>query len=172
MSTPASSQVPRVLYAARPATLPRVVSAVLLAVLALWTVLLTVEALREPTRGRWLIVVFCLVLGTLVGLGLLRPAFLVTPEGLVSRGPLRTRRVAWAEVARVEVGTSVLERGATVVVLRDGRTLVPPITAARRAVFRGESTGDHGHDLRHPAAPTRAAIDAHVRYLRGLGPRS
>lgn len=41
------------------------------------------------------------------------------------------------------------------------------ITEARSAMRRGERTSDHGPGLRGAARPTRAAIDAHRRWLRG-----
>lgn len=94
-------------------------------------------------------------------------SFTVTTEGIVLRGFLRTRRIPWREIDRIEVDHGWVHRGQTVVVLHDGRRLGSPLTEARAAMRRGERTSDHGADLKHPARPALAAIDAHRRWLRG-----
>lgn len=96
-----------------------------------------------------------------------RSAFLVTTEGVVDRWSIGGRRASWEDVERIEVEQQFHGRGRTVVVTRSGRRWSSLITSPRHSLLRGESTFDHGPDLRTPAIPTRAAIDAHVRYLRG-----
>ena len=96
-----------------------------------------------------------------------RPRFIVSTAGVEIRTPLRTRRIPWADVAIIEVDRGWTHQGQTVVVLHDGRRIGAPITEARSAMRRGERTADHGPGLRDPAIPTRAAIDAHRRWLRG-----
>ncbi|MGP9539657.1 PH domain-containing protein [Brachybacterium sp. AOP43-C2-M15] len=96
-----------------------------------------------------------------------RPRFTVSTTGLEIRTPLRTRRLPWAEIAVVEVDHGWVHQGQTVVVLRDGRRIGAPITEARSARRRGERIADHGPGSREPAITTRAAIDAHRRWLRG-----
>lgn len=96
--------------------------------------------------------------------------FTVTTEGVIVRNLLRWSRIPWDAVAVVEVDRSVLGRGATVIVRRDGTRVRSELTAARSAIRRGESTFDHGPDLMQPARPTRAAMQAHQEFL-GLRPR-
>lgn len=96
-----------------------------------------------------------------------RPRFTVSTAGVEIRTPLRTRRLPWSEVAIIEVDQGWVHEGQTIVVLRDGRRIGAPITEARSAMRRGERTTDHGPGLREAAIPTRAAIDAHRRWLRG-----
>jgi hypothetical protein len=97
----------------------------------------------------------------------LRQSFTVTTHGITVVGQLRTRRIPWARIRVVRVSQRLIDRGAADVVLHDGSTVRSPLTAARSAIRRGESAYDHGADLRSPARPARAAIEAHRRYLRG-----
>ncbi|WP_129658125.1 PH domain-containing protein [Rothia halotolerans] len=139
----------------------------LLAALALaWNVGLF---LRGAGPTAWSILgtlLFIAVPSTPILLGV-RQSFTVTTLGITVVGQLRTRRIPWAEVRVVRISQRLMDRGAADVVLRDGTTVRSPITAARSAIRRGESTFDHGADLKSPARPARAAIEAHRRYLRG-----
>ena len=109
----------------------------------------------------------CVILGLVLALLGQRPRFAVTTAGVEIRTLLRSRRIPWADVAIIEVDRGWVHQGQTVVVLHDGRRIGAPITEARSAMRRGESVFDHGSDLMQPARPTRAAIDAHRRWLRG-----
>lgn len=170
MRDPAPHVGPRLVYRAGPGILYRVAVGVLLAGLAVAFLGGASMSLLRPERPRvllaTLLVAAFLLLGTGVAL-LLRPAFIVTTEGITVRGYVRTRRMDWASIAHVEVDRSFFDRGATVVVLRDGRRVRCALTGSRFALHRGESMFDHGSDLLQPARPTRAAIDAHRRWLRG-----
>ncbi|GAB3702018.1 hypothetical protein GCM10028815_09720 [Mariniluteicoccus flavus] len=97
----------------------------------------------------------------------LRMAFTVTTDGLEVATATRTRRIPWPEVGVIRISRATFSRGATEVVTKDGRSIVVHLTAARAAIRRGERTSDHGHDLLQPSRPTRAAMDAHTRHLRG-----
>jgi hypothetical protein len=94
-------------------------------------------------------------------------AFVVSTSGITVRGIFRTVHVPWHEVTVVQVDPRYTHRGQALVVRRDGTRVGSPVTAARYAMRRGESTFDHGPQLLDAAFPVRAAIDAHRRYLRG-----
>ncbi|ATG51745.1 hypothetical protein CFK38_09575 [Brachybacterium vulturis] len=127
-------------------------------------------ALLVPQRPHLLLAAVALmlliVLGGAVGL-LLRPAFRVTTAGMEVRGYLSTRRLDWPEVAVIAIDRSVMNRGAVVIVARDGRRVTSALTGSRFALYRGESTFENGPDLLQPARPARAAIDTHRRWLHG-----
>lgn len=161
---------PRLVYRAGPSWLYKLLVAALLTILTITLLGGALLAALVPRRPQVVLVAVCLLL--LVGLGstlalLLRPAFLVTSDGVVVRGYLRTHRLAWSDIALVEVDRALMNRGATVVVTRDGRRVTSALTGSRFALYRGESAHDHGPDLLQPARPTRAAIDMHRRWLHG-----
>lgn len=161
---------PAVLYRARPGPLIIALVVLLLSVITLFVLGGVLLALLLPERPNWLLAAVCLLLTVVLDalvLLLLRPSFTVSTAGIVDRAVLSTRRISWPEVAVIELEPAAMDRGATVIVLRDGRRLRSGITSSRRALYRGESPVDHGPDLLRPARPTRAAIDAHRRYLRG-----
>lgn len=107
-----------------------------------------------------------LLIVALIALGL-RSRFSVTTHGIEILNGIRTHRLAWQEVAVVDVDHGWAHQGQTLVVLHGGRQIGAPITAARSAMRRGEHSRDHGLDFRSPARPTKAAMDAHRRWLRG-----
>lgn len=159
-----------VLYRAGPGILYRVVVGLMLAVLIATMVGAIALALLVPARPHWPLAIVCLVMLMVLGAavaGLLRPAFVVTAAGIVDRTYLGTRRIPWPEVSVIEIDPALMNRGATVVVRRDGSRVRSAITGSRFTVHRGESPMDHGQDLLQPARPTRAAIDAHRRWGRG-----
>ncbi|MCG7308567.1 hypothetical protein [Brachybacterium sp. ACRRE] len=165
-ASPATS--PRVLYRARSAGWVVALYVLLVACMLLIAVAVNVHGVHLTGS----LVPLSLVVGVglvgvpsiLFGLGL-RQSFTVTSKGLVIVGTLRTRRIPWERVRIVEVDRSFMTRGATMVVLNDGRRIRVPLTAARFALWRGESPLDHGRDLLAPARPVRAAIDAHRTFI-------
>lgn len=162
---------PTVLYVARPAPWVRVVQIVVGTAVALLlgtsSVSLALADGGAPVvRLAALVMVVPPAVGILVLLALAqRLRFTVTTAGVVIRTLLRTRRIPWEQIARIEVDTGWVHRGQTLVVLQDGRRIGAPITQARAAMRRGEDSRDHGPDLTSAARPTRAAIDAHRRAL-------
>ncbi|UYG16052.1 PH domain-containing protein [Brachybacterium huguangmaarense] len=159
-----------VLYRARTAPWLRLAGAALILVLvvlaAAWNASLLARG-DGPTS--WSVLGSLLVIGlpaVLVVLGL-RPAFSVTTRGITVTGQLGGRRIPWSDVQLVRISGRPQDRGGAEVVLHDGTVVRSPITAARFALRRGESPDDHGPDIRSPARPVRAAVDAHRRYLRG-----
>jgi hypothetical protein len=171
MSTP--PPLPTVLYTARPALWVRLVLLVVGLAVALMIGGGSLALLLSdggPSPLGWAALALAapcaLVVLALVLLGQ-RPRFTVSTAGIEIRTPLRTRHLPWAEIAIVEVDHGWVHQGQTVVVLRDGRRIGAPITEARSAIRRGERTSDHGPGFREPAIPTRAAVDAHRRWLRG-----
>lgn len=135
-----------------------------------------VIALVASERPHVPIAVICglLLVGLLVliVLSMLGNSFAVTTRGIRLRTFGVPTFVPWVDVAAIEIEQRRNQRGATVVRRADGQRFRSAITGARYALRRGESTLDHGHDLLQPARPTRAAIDAHRRYLAGeFGPR-
>ncbi|WP_394214195.1 PH domain-containing protein [Brachybacterium vulturis] len=172
MSTPGSGRAgePRLVYRAGPSIPFKVLIGAVLAILAISLLGGMLLALLVPERPHLLLaaaaLVMLVVLGGAIGL-LLHPAFSVTTRGMEVRGYLRTRRLDWPEVALVEIDRSLMNRGAVVIVTRDGRRVTIALTGSRFALYRGESTFDHGPDLLQPARPARAAIDTHRRWLHG-----
>lgn len=165
---------PRVLYVARPAWWPRALIVGLALIFLIPAAPALLWSLLDGEGPHWWSVTFVVGASSVVlGVAVLaqRPRFVVSTDGILVRGLVRTHRVTWPDVARVEVDQGTLMRGQTVVVTRSGTRVGSSITAASFALRRGESTYDHGPDLRHPAIPARAAIDAHQRYLHGeFGP--
>lgn len=107
-----------------------------------------------------------LVIITLVVLGQ-RLRFRVTTQGVEIRTLVRTHRLPWRDIAKIDVDHGWVHQGQTLVTLHDGRRIGAPITEARSAMRRGERTSDHGPGLTAPARPTREAIDALDRWRRG-----
>ncbi|MGP9539660.1 PH domain-containing protein [Brachybacterium sp. AOP43-C2-M15] len=158
------------IYRAGPSVLYRVLVGVLLLLLAASLLGGMLLALLVPERPHLLLAAVALVMLVLLGAGLcllLRPSFRVTTRGVEMRGLLATRRIDWPDIAVVEIDRSLMNRGAVVIVTRDGQRATSALTGSRFALYRGESTFDHGQDLLQPARPARAAIDTHRRFLHG-----
>lgn len=161
---------PRLIYRAGPSVLYMIPVGVLLMIFTatmLGGILLALLIPEEPNlvlAGATLVPL--LVLGAAVVL-LLRPAFRVTTAGVELRGCLSSRTLTWPEIAVIEIDRSLMNRGAVVVVTKEGRRVTSALTGSRYAMRRGESTFDHGPDLLQPARPARAAIDTHRRWLDG-----
>lgn len=177
-STPEHSPAPAILYRAALTPGIRALIVILLALAApvptVILILILVAALDAPDPfwmqvGTAAIVVILLLLGgfILVTIKGAWSAFIVSTAGITIRGIVRTVHIPWAEVAVIQLEQRVMYRGEAVVVTRSGSRIGSPVTSARFAMRRGESTYDHGPQLLHPAIPVRAAIDAHQRYLRG-----
>jgi hypothetical protein len=100
----------------------------------------------------------------------MRLAMRVSTGGIEVRGYLRDH---WEQVARVETSDHWYWRRATRIVTTDGRRVDAVVTSYQFLVFRGEAYDDTARDPRIPQLPTRIAIDAHRRFLRGefAGPR-
>ncbi len=170
VSAPVAHRNPRVFYRAGPSTLYKVLVAVQLTILTLTMSSGVLLAVLVPEDPHLPLAAVCLLMLCVLGTGvalLLRPAFRVTTVGIEVRGYLVAHRLGWAEIAVVEIDRALMNRGATVVVLRDGRRIRSALTGSRFALYRGESIHDHGSDLLQPARPTRAAIDTHRRWLHG-----
>lgn len=105
-----------------------------------------------------------------------RLQFIVDDEGLtlLHRFSLRPRRIRWEEVAVIEQSSSYWTSGAVVVVLREppGQRITAGATADSVAIYRGESIFRFGDPATEPRPPTRAAIDAHRRWLATAGNRT
>ncbi|GAA1486388.1 PH domain-containing protein [Brachybacterium fresconis] len=108
-----------------------------------------------------------LVLLLASGVRSLRMLMSVTTKGIEVRGFLRDHRVPWEQVMRVETSGHWYWRRATSIVTADGTCIVPIITAHQNLIFRGEPYDATARDPRIPQLPTRIAIDAHRRFLRG-----
>lgn len=165
---------PEVLYVARPAPWFRAVSLGFGALLVAGLTALTVASTASDDGAPAIRLAMCtmsassaIAIAVLVALLTQRLRFTVTTAGVVLRSFVRTHRIGWPQIAVVAVDTGWSQRGQTLLAPHDGRRLGSPITEARSAMRRGERTRDHGPDLMTPARPTRAAIDAHVRFLRG-----
>lgn len=112
----------------------------------------------------------CLVLLGLFGLLMwrsLRMAMRVSTRGIEVRGLLRDHWIPWEQVARVETSDHWYWRRATRIVTTDGRRVDAVVTAYQNLFFRGEPYDAAARDPRVPQLPTRLAIDAHRRSLRG-----
>lgn len=176
--TPDSSYAPAILYRAALAPGIRVLIVVLLVLASLvptaMLILILVAALDAPDPF-WMLVgtaSIVMILLLLVGFVFVTirgawSAFIVSTAGITIRGIARTVHIPWAEVAVIQLEQNLMYRGQAVVVTRSGSRIGSPVTSARFAMRRGESTYDHGPQLLHPAVPVRTAIDAHQRYLRG-----
>lgn len=96
-----------------------------------------------------------------------RMAMNVTTAGIELRGMLRDHWIPWHEVAFVEQSRHWYWRRATSIVTTSGRPVVALVTSYQYLFFRGEPYDSVSRDPRIPLIPTRVAIDAHQRYLRG-----
>lgn len=108
-----------------------------------------------------------LVLLLASGVRSLRMQMTVTTRGIEVHGYLRDHRIPWEQVVRVETSGHWYWRRATCIVTADGARIVPIITAYQNLIFRGEPYDATARDPRIPQLPTRIAIDAHRRFLRG-----
>lgn len=175
---PADAEEPVVLY--RAAVIPGIrvlilVLATVAAVVPAGMLVILVAAALDTSRPHVALFAWsgaAITLLLLTGFGIMvirgaRSAFIVTTAGITIRRLVRTVRIPWSDVGVIQVDPRHMHRGEAVVVRRDGTRVGSPVTAARYAMRRGESTFDHGPELLHPAIPVRAAIDAHQRYLRG-----
>ena len=96
-----------------------------------------------------------------------RLAMLVRTGGIEVRGYLRDRWLPWERVAVIETSDSWYWRRATRIVTVDGKRVTALITSYQFLLLRGEPYDDMARDPRVPVLPTRIAIDAHRRWLRG-----
>ena len=90
--------------------------------------------------GIVLLLFFCLLCTavTLVAVDSWRTSIVVTPGGIeVRQFPLRTRRVRWDELHRVEAQQTGYRAGASVLVLMTGERIVCFATDPRRAIYNG-----------------------------------
>jgi hypothetical protein len=162
---------PRVLYATRYGLVPWLVSGFV--ALVAWgsfgffagAVLLADDGPHVLIAGA--ILLFPVLVTLLLGFGVLGNSFVITTEGIRIRDWGIARTYPWARIARVEWDRGSYLSGATMLLLDDGHRVRSAMTAARYALHRGESPADYGEDGKGLSTATRAAIDAHVRYLRG-----
>lgn len=96
-----------------------------------------------------------------------RISMTVTTDGIMVCNILRDRWIPWERVQIIETGTHLNWSRATSIVTTDGERIEARITAWRSLYFRGEFHDAAARDPRIPQLPTRCAIDAHRRYLRG-----
>jgi hypothetical protein len=94
-------------------------------------------------------------------------ALTVTTDGIEVRGLLRTRWIPWQEVAVIESSTHWYWRRATCIVTTGGERIIAIVTSYQYLLLRGDPYDDQARDPRIPQLPTRIAIDAHRRCLRG-----
>lgn len=111
-----------------------------------------------------LMVVLLIVAMVLIGT---RLQFTVDDEGLSVLHYFRSHRFPWAEVAVIEQSTAYWTSGAVVAVLKNpsGHRITALATTDRMAVYRGENIFSWGRPASELRPPTRAAIDAHRRWL-------
>lgn len=184
MSAPASSVPPdehgAVLYTARFVGALRVLQVIAVALAG--TILLGTAGLLvlmavlatdlEPLGRAGLVVVAVLLLllsAPLLALTLRsrRLAMTVRAGGIEVRGYLRDRWLPWEGIAVIETSEHWYWRRATRIVTVDGERVTPLITCYQFLLLRGESYDEAARDPRLPLHPTRVAIDAHRRWLRG-----
>ena len=96
-----------------------------------------------------------------------RLQFTVDDEGLTLVHYVRSHRIRWEEVAVIQQTADYWTAGAAVVVLKEplGRRITALATTDRMAVYRGENFFRWGSPATELRAPTRAAIEAHQRWL-------
>lgn len=113
-----------------------------------------------------LVVVLLSIAMVLIGT---RLQFTVDDEGVALLHYLRSHRIPWEEVAMIEQTAAYWTSGAVVVVLREplGRRITALATTDRMAVYRGENSFRWGSPATELRPPTRAAINAHRRWLAG-----
>jgi len=96
-----------------------------------------------------------------------RVQFLVDVDGITIVHYVRTHRIPWDQVAVIEQSSSYWTTGAAVVVLREpvGRRITALATTDRMMLYRGENPFSAVSAGNAPRCPTRAAIDAHRRWI-------
>lgn len=97
-------------------------------------------------------------------------ALTVTTDGIEVRGYLRTRWIPWREVAVIESSPHWYWRRAACIVTTGGERILAIVTSYQYLLLRGDPYDAAARDPRIPQLPTRIAIDAHQRYLRGEFP--
>lgn len=99
-------------------------------------------------------------------------AMVVTTTGIEVRGYWIRRWVPWEEIARIESSTHWYWRRATCILTHhsltaNGERIIAAVTAYQYIFWRNEPYDAQARDPREHLVPTRVAIDAHRRYLRG-----
>lgn len=99
-------------------------------------------------------------------------AMVVTTTGIEVRGYWIRRWIPWEEIARIESSTHWYWRRATCIhthhtLSANGERIIATVTAYQYIFWRNEPYDAQAHDPREHLVPTRVAIDAHRRYLRG-----
>lgn len=91
----------------------------------------------------------------------------VTTAGIEVHGYLRTQWLPWEQVQVIESSAHWYWRHATCIVTTSGERVLPIVTSYQFLYFRGDPHDAVSRDPRVPQLPTRVAIDAHQRWLRG-----
>ena len=134
-------------------------------VLGAGAMLLTLDSVAGVLgAGVCLMVVLFSLTAMLIGT---RLQFTVDDEGLTLVHYVRSHRIRWEEVAVIQQTADHWTAGAAVVVLKEplGRRITALATTDRMAVYRGENFFRWGSPATELRAPTRAAIEAHQRWL-------
>lgn len=96
----------------------------------------------------------------------LRLALVLEDDAVTVRGLLRTVRVPWRDVSRIESARGGYWRRATQVLTHDGQRHTAIGTSYQYLLFRGEPFDEQASDPQIPLRPTQAAMAAHQRWLR------
>ena len=149
------------------AALGGVVGFACLVMLGAGALLLTLDSVAGAL-GAVMCLVIVLLSIAMVLLGT-RLQFTVDDAGLTLLHWVRSHRIPWEEVAVIEQTSAYWTSGAVVVVLKEpfGRRITALATTDRMAVYRGENVVSWGSPATEQRPPTRAAIDAHRRWLAG-----
>lgn len=134
-------------------------------VLGAGAMLLTLDSVAGVLgAGVCLMVVLFSLTAMLIGT---RLQFTVDDEGLTLVHYVRSHRIRWEEVAVIQQTADYWTAGAAVVVLKEplGRRITALATTDRMAVYRGENFFRWGSPATELRTPTRAAIEAHRRWL-------
>ena len=134
-------------------------------VLGAGAMLLTLDSVAGVLgAGVCLMVVLFSLAAMLIGT---RLQFTVDDEGLTLVHYVRSHRIRWEEVAVIQQTADYWTAGAAVVVLKEplGRRITALATTDRMAVYRGENFLRWGSPATELRTPTRAAIEAHRRWL-------
>lgn len=99
-------------------------------------------------------------------------AMVVTTTGIEVRGYWIRRWVPWEQIARIESSAHWYWRRATCILTHhsltaNGERIIATVTAYQYIFWRNEPYDAQARDPREHLVPTRVAIDAHRRYLRG-----
>ena len=99
-------------------------------------------------------------------------AMVVTTTGIEVRGYWIRRWIPWDQIAMIESSTHWYWRRATCIhthhtLSANGERITAVVTAYQYIFWRNEPYDARARDPREHLAPTRAAMDAHRRYLRG-----